>query len=64
MVVSKERKNMNPGSDNQEFVTANFYDEGDKINTMVNLSSSTSAEPSSSSAANTNSRYLIINLSF
>ena len=57
--VSKERKNMNPGSDNQEFVTANFFDEGEKINTMVNLSSSTSAEPSSSSAANTNSRYFI-----
>jgi len=52
---SKERKNVNSGNENQEFVTANFYDEGEKINTTINLSSSTSAEPSSSSNANTNS---------
>eukprot|EP00092_Neocalanus_flemingeri_P034467 GFUD01037478.1.p1 GENE.GFUD01037478.1~~GFUD01037478.1.p1 ORF type:complete len:1402 (+),score=479.73 GFUD01037478.1:84-4289(+) len=54
---SKERKIANIDQDNQEFVTANFYDEVEKITTStnkVNISSS-SADPSSSSAANTNS---------
>jgi len=54
---SKERKVTNSDQDNQELVTANFYDEVANITTStnkVNLSSS-SADPGSSSAANTNS---------